>query len=181
VANTFTGSPEAALAAERAAELEGRPETRSEAELEERYEEWVLHLVGITDLTRFMEYLGTLRSKTGTGPVEAEHVRRLRSIASSQLEATGTDLLRKGRLAEAAYCLESSLSLTPGRPVPAYNAACAYARLGKKGEALRYLALAVDGGFGDAGLMESDKDLEKLRREPAFGELLKRMKAPKNP
>lgn len=47
-----------------------------------------------------------------------------------------------------------------------YNAACAYAKLGKADEAIHYLLCAMDAGF--TGSLEGDPDLEGLREDPRF-------------
>lgn len=53
-----------------------------------------------------------------------------------------------------------------------YNAACAYALLGDKGEALRHLQYAIDAGFKDTEQVRKDTDLESLRGDEAFGEMV---------
>ena len=53
-------------------------------------------------------------------------------------------------------------------PNLAYNVACAYAGDFKPQEALKWLALAVTGGFGNKVLLASDPDLDSLRSNPEF-------------
>ena len=55
-----------------------------------------------------------------------------------------------------------------------YNLACALARGGRKEEAIGALGRAIDQGFSNRGLMESDKDLESVRGDAGFAGLLKR-------
>jgi stage IV sporulation protein FB len=54
------------------------------------------------------------------------------------------------------------------RSVVAYNAACSAARGGWADLALRWLKAAIANGFDDEALLETDADLETLRRSPAF-------------
>jgi hypothetical protein len=53
-----------------------------------------------------------------------------------------------------------------------YDLACACARGGSRKEAIDALRRAVAKGFADRSLMASDPDLESLRGEPAFREIL---------
>ena len=64
--------------------------------------------------------------------------------------------------------LQRLLEETPGDPAVLYNLACAYARLGKKEEALGHLrrAIKTDGDFRDNA--KDDPDLDSLRDEPEF-------------
>lgn len=51
----------------------------------------------------------------------------------------------------------------------------AYARLGRKDDALRHLEMAVENGGGRG--MQTDSDLESLRGEPRFQALVQRTSA----
>lgn len=53
-----------------------------------------------------------------------------------------------------------------------YNAACIYARLGKKSEAFRYLRDAIEKGYRHISHIESDYDLDCLRDMPEYQELV---------
>ncbi len=60
-----------------------------------------------------------------------------------------------------------------------YNAACVYARIGDKAEAMRYLKIAIDKGYNDFSHIELDYDMDSLRDLPDFQELIaKHKKAP---
>ena len=88
------------------------------------------------------------------------------------LYRTGMDLLNAGRydLAEKAF----RASAAAGNRVAAstYNAACALARAGKKGEALDTLQKAIELGYTDARHMERDDDLGGIQDEKRFTELV---------
>jgi hypothetical protein len=58
----------------------------------------------------------------------------------------------------------------------AYNLACAHARAGHAGAALDWLERAADLGFADAGLLDSDPDLDALRNEARFRSLRDRLR-----
>ena len=93
-------------------------------------------------------------------------------LASSQLHI--------GRNEEAIKSYEKAFEagIPPGantRGVAYYNLACGYARLGQKAKALDALASAVTEGFTDRNTYEKDEDLNSLRSEPKFQEILARL------
>ena len=56
-----------------------------------------------------------------------------------------------------------------------YNLACLYAVTGKGKDAVESLQLAVKNGFTDASWMQEDRDLESIRKDPAFHKLIVEM------
>jgi Zn-dependent protease len=58
----------------------------------------------------------------------------------------------------------------------AFNAACSCARAGRAEEAFAWLQHAVDAGFADTTLFDTDADLASLRALPRFAELEARMR-----
>ena len=56
----------------------------------------------------------------------------------------------------------------------AYNVACAYALKGEKATALVWLETAIDNGFTKFDHIEKDTDLDSLRDEPKYKELMNR-------
>lgn len=58
------------------------------------------------------------------------------------------------------------------QPYEYFNLACAYARDRNSGKALENLTLAIQEGFNEPELLESDKDLESIRKTPQFISLL---------
>ena len=71
-------------------------------------------------------------------------------------------------LAECKRILKSQ----PDDDTALYNAACACARMGKRPEALDYLRKAVEAGFVNFVHVGQDSDLESLRDDAAYKELL---------
>jgi serine/threonine-protein kinase len=55
-----------------------------------------------------------------------------------------------------------------------YNTACAYSLLENSEEALKYLERAIDAGWNEINHMEQDSDLDNIRDEDRFKELMKR-------
>jgi tetratricopeptide (TPR) repeat protein len=58
-----------------------------------------------------------------------------------------------------------------------YNLACAYSLLGRRAEALASLGSAVELGFADREFIEQDSDLDGLRGEPGYVELMAAIRA----
>lgn len=73
----------------------------------------------------------------------------------------------RGELEKAAYAAESAFQAEPGADL-AYDAACAWARAGQAGSAMRMLQLAAQNGFARAELATSDPDLSSLRDSADF-------------
>jgi TolB-like protein/Tfp pilus assembly protein PilF len=73
--------------------------------------------------------------------------------------------------------MDRALELYPDELAPLYNAACLYARLGEKERALDALDRAIAASRGSRKWLENDRDLDPLRGEPRFQEILKRLKA----
>lgn len=84
-------------------------------------------------------------------------------------------LLRSGDAEGAAILLRLAVEIHPERPTAWYDLGCAYARSERREEALRALQQAIDTGFRDASLMQSDPDLSPLRSDSAYVHLLRRI------
>ena len=56
-----------------------------------------------------------------------------------------------------------------------YNAACYYSRLKKKKQALEYLKKSIDFGFKDIEHIKADSDLDNIRHEKKFKEIIKQL------
>ncbi len=59
------------------------------------------------------------------------------------------------------------------RSAALYNLACAYALTGASDQALSSLAQAVEAGFGNTALMETDPDLMSIRQDERYSEIRK--------
>ena len=63
-------------------------------------------------------------------------------------------------------------------PNTAYNAACAFARASNSTEALVWIERAIASGFTDKNHLATDPDLESIRSQPGFVDLLERIGRP---
>lgn len=82
------------------------------------------------------------------------------------------------RLDIAEQVAEQMTQLNPDEPTVWYNLACLQAVAGKTQPALKNLTTAVQQGFRDVRHIETDADLQSLRSEAAFAEILKAAKVP---
>ena len=82
-------------------------------------------------------------------------------------------LTHTGKSEQAKIEAAKALELSPGDPLMMYNAACFYARLGEKNLALETLRNAVTSGFEHYEWIKRDPDLESIRNEPGYIELMK--------
>jgi len=82
-------------------------------------------------------------------------------------------LAQVDRVEEAKIEGKKALELNPGDSLMMYNAACLYARLGDKHLAAITLRDAVVAGQEDFEWIKRDADLESIRNEPEYIELMK--------
>jgi len=81
-------------------------------------------------------------------------------------------LARLGRKDEAMREGAAALELSPGDPMMLYNCACLYTRLDETERALDTLERAIGMGYENFRWMHQDPDLDPLRNEPRFQQLV---------
>jgi adenylate cyclase len=81
-----------------------------------------------------------------------------------------------GKLTEAEEWVQTSLSKSPRDSVITYNAACFYALVGDVDRALDYLAQSADVGCLNLDWLEQDSDLDSIRDNPRFEEIIAHFK-----
>jgi non-specific serine/threonine protein kinase len=84
-----------------------------------------------------------------------------------------TDLAQIGKREEAKVQAAKALELSPDDPLMLYNATCFYAQMGEKRLALESLRGAFAVGYQNYEWLKRDTDLDSLRNEPEYVELLK--------
>jgi len=67
-----------------------------------------------------------------------------------------------------------------GNPTVLYNLACAYSKAGKTEEALNTLREAVEKGFSQYNFMKKDPDLDNIRKDSRFKDILASVKSCEN-
>ncbi|MEZ5962642.1 MAG: tetratricopeptide repeat protein [Planctomycetota bacterium] len=84
----------------------------------------------------------------------------------------GYALHAAGDLDEALKVHVKATEFPEVAPVASYNAACVYALRGDKVHALEWLAKAAERGFAGADHMAEDTDMDVLRSEPRYKEIV---------
>ncbi|HTR82080.1 MAG TPA: protein kinase [Bacteroidota bacterium] len=82
-------------------------------------------------------------------------------------------LVRTDHLDEAKAKAARAIELSPNDPLMFYNAACFYANVGDKALALQALKKAIGSGYGFYEWIKRDPDLDPIRNEPEYIELMK--------
>lgn len=83
--------------------------------------------------------------------------------------------MQQGDYDRAESLMRQVLQSEPGHPIAWYCLACTYSLAGRKDQALDAWATAVTHGFADATHARQDTDLDPIRSEPAFQEVLERI------
>ena len=78
-----------------------------------------------------------------------------------------------GKIDEAREQLRVALSQSPDDPLVQYNAACAYAQLGDIHLSVQTLRSAFAAGYEYADWIKRDSDLDPIRHDPEYIELMK--------
>src|SRR5947207_3157298 len=89
------------------------------------------------------------------------------------LRAQASNLTLKGRLQDGLAVDKKLVALRPDDPTAHYNLACRYALLKQPDLALVTLRKAVDLGYRDLRYMQEDHDLDSIRKDPRFRQLLR--------
>ncbi len=95
-----------------------------------------------------------------------------RPVHPEALELAANNYTALGYFADGLRLDERLAALRPDDPGVLYNLSCSLALTGRRDEALRQLAGAVEKGYRDHKHMASDQDLAPLRGDPRFHELI---------
>lgn len=90
------------------------------------------------------------------------------------LIALGDDYTKRGRYKDGLKIDQRLSELKPDDPVIHYNLACSYSLLKESHLCLEALEKAINLGYRDLAFMEEDPDLEFIRKDPRYRELLSR-------
>jgi tetratricopeptide (TPR) repeat protein len=89
------------------------------------------------------------------------------------LRVMGNNLTLKGRYAQGLQIDKRLIGLRPTDPLAHYNLACSYALLNRIDLALKSLRRAVELGYRDFRYMREDRDLDSIRHDARFRQLLR--------
>lgn len=90
------------------------------------------------------------------------------------LQVLASNLSSKGLVKEGLKVDQRIVQLRPADATAHYNLACRYALLRQPDLAIQTLKKAVDLGYKDFQFMTQDRDLESIRKDPRFCDLLKK-------
>ena len=88
------------------------------------------------------------------------------------LIALGDVYTKKGRYTEGLKIDQRLVELKPDDPIAHYNLACSYSLLKIADSCLKALEKAIQLGYLEFDYMEEDPDLEFIRQDPRFKELI---------
>ena|SRR2546423_11259145 len=89
------------------------------------------------------------------------------------LRVQGNNLTLKGRYADGLQIDKRLVALRPQDALAHYNLACSFALLRKSELALKTLRRAIELGYRDFRYMREDHDLDSIRHDPRFRQLLR--------
>ncbi|HZY89229.1 MAG TPA: hypothetical protein VFE78_30680 [Gemmataceae bacterium] len=89
------------------------------------------------------------------------------------LRVMGNLLTLKGRFAEGLQIDRRLVQLRPADALAHYNLACSYALLKRPEQSIKTLRRAVELGYRDFRYMREDHDLDAIRHDPRFRQLLR--------
>lgn len=89
------------------------------------------------------------------------------------LRIMGNLLTLKGRFAEGLQIDKRLVQLRPNDALAHYNLACSFALLKRPEQSLKTLRRAVELGYRDFRYMKEDHDLDSVRHDPRFRQLLR--------
>jgi tetratricopeptide (TPR) repeat protein len=89
------------------------------------------------------------------------------------LRVQGNNLTLKGRYPEGMHIDKRLVQLRPADPLVHYNLACSFALLKRNDLALKTLRRAIELGYRDFRYMREDRDLDTIRHDPRFRQLLR--------
>jgi tetratricopeptide (TPR) repeat protein len=120
--------------------------------------------------------LANLSDRKGDTPKAIRHYKKalaLRPDFGEALNNLAIALAVNGDYDNALAALKQMVRLQPGNPVHYYSMASVLARQNKVDESIDWLETAIQRGFKDLGQIETDKNLENIRKSPRYQELVK--------
>jgi len=89
------------------------------------------------------------------------------------LRVMGNNLTLKGRYTQGLQIDKRLVQLRPNDALAHYNLACSFALLKRPDQALKSLRRAVELGYRDFRYMREDRDLDSIRHDPRFRQLMR--------
>lgn len=93
------------------------------------------------------------------------------------LRVQGNNLTLKGRFAESLQIDKQLVHVRPHDPLAHYNLACSFSLLKKGDLAVKTLRRAIELGYRDLRYMREDRDLDFIRNDPRFKQMLRELES----
>jgi hypothetical protein len=128
--------------------------------------------------TDLQKNLTALKKKKDAPQASSERTvaRRVLNQFLGYLSEESQLLINRKQYAAAAENLALLALILPDNPRVFYNLACAHALNRDRSHALEALKRAIEKGFKDAAALEHDKDLDALRDDPAYKQIVEELK-----
>jgi tetratricopeptide (TPR) repeat protein len=122
-----------------------------------------------------IRYLQKEANKTGksANKYDAALAQRLLTDLRVKVSREGSAYLQKGDFHRAAIFFNIAVRAGNEHPNLIYNLACVYSLARNRKKGLDYLRRAVKKGFNDLDLIKKDKDLDFIRNEKEFKEIIR--------
>lgn len=88
----------------------------------------------------------------------------------------GNSLLEDGQYDKAIEQYTQVLKKEPDNEIALYNMVCAYSLKKQIDQALDWLRKALDAGYDDANWMDNDSDLDNIRDQPRYKQMLRELR-----
>lgn len=131
--------------------------------------------VGTHDL---LDALRELKTQANDSKPSATRMAARRADSSTWVwfSESARDEMQKGEFSRAAERFQLMARMRPASAGAEYNLACALNRAGRTKDALAALSRAADKGLSDAATLERAPDLESLRGNTAFQQILEKVR-----
>jgi predicted esterase len=122
--------------------------------------------------------LAALKKQSDAPPSSSVRLaaRRVINQFFAYLSEEADALSRRKQYTAAAANLALMTLIAPNNPYVLYNLACVHALNRDRSRALDALKRAIEKGFKDVAALERDKDLEALRDDPAYKQIVEELK-----
>lgn len=127
--------------------------------------------VGVNARVNLGNFYG-LREEWATAAVNYRRALELKPNDVKIINALAIAETLAGNLAGAVAAFRQQIAIEPNHPEPYYNLACVYSRHRMPGEALQWLARAIDMGYANLDQLEFDPDLDNIRNREEFKKMI---------
>jgi adenylate cyclase len=85
-------------------------------------------------------------------------------------------LLQLGEIEKGEEWIQKAIALDPDNASTLYNSACFYSQINNVDKSIECLQRAIECGYAHKEWLENDSDLDPIRNDPRFAEIISKMK-----